>query len=482
MINNEFGDVLVIDESNFLENFDKLISVIKNSSEYQKLADCTQMVFDKKGNAKVMNRQTHTELVAKLASNLARKMGFSEFDQKLAELIGICHDLGHTAFGHDGENRINKTLKYHNLSAKDLNNAYATTANVPELLLEGEYDELEHSFEHHAHSRRVLRKILKDNNIIIKEPLLSKIEWGILCHSESRTPNEKVTDILWTFTRYADKFYAFTDTLDTMRSENYIPGDILHRIQAHEIEEEKKPLEERKSYFKDKTSKDSEPLKLEQSDFDEFSAILEIFDQNGLEFFISQYINEAKIIEEDNYFYIDTKTNIGRQMRILQGVMKYMRENGLVGKEEELANAMIDEIIAYRIAHPREGVLEEKDKVLDACLFISMATDTELRDFYKFMAHDVEWCRYFDEKMKNNVEFETVIQQDEREYIRKNPDIILNYYFNTEIDKVKDSSIRVSLNGKLMDYRKKPTLRKRRELIELIEIAQSGGNPFTMDR
>lgn len=482
MINNEFGDVLVIDESNFLENFDKLISAIKNSSEYQKLADCTQMVFDKKGSTKVMNRQTHTELVAELASRLAKKMGFSEFEQKLAELIGICHDLGHTAFGHDGEERCDRALKYYGISAKDLNNAYAKMSNVPELLLEGEYDELEHSFEHHAHSRRVLRKILKDNNIIIKEPLLSRIEWGILCHSESRTPNEKVTDILWTFARYSDKFYAFTDTLDTIRSENYIPGDILYRIQAEELEEEKKPIEERKSYFKDKTSKDNETLKLEQSDFDEFSAILELFDQNGVEYFISKYIDEAKIIEEDNYFYIDTKTNIGRQMRILQGVMKYMRKNGFIGKEEELANAMISEIIAYRIAHPKDGVTEEKDKVIDACLFITMSTDTELRDYYKVIAHNVEWCRYFDEKMKNNVEFETVIQPDEREYIRKNPDMILNYYFNTEIDKVKDSSIRVQLNGKLMEYRKKPTLRKRRELIGLIEISQSGGNPFAMDR
>jgi len=84
--------------------------------------------------------------------------------------------------------------------------------------------------------------------------------------------------------------------------------------------------------------------------------------------------------------------------------------------------------------------------------------------------------------MKNNKEFETEVEQEEREYIRNNPDIILNYYFNTEIDKVNDLDIRTKLYGKLIEYRTKPTLKLRRKLIEQIEFAQSGGDPFTKGR
>jgi len=481
MENNEYGDVLIIDEENFLDHFDILMSAIKNSTEYQKLADCTQMIFDRKSNKKVMNRQSHTELVAKLAFKLAQKMGFDEHDQKLAKLIGICHDLGHTAFGHNGESRIDEVLKYYGITSKEFNNAYAEQNNIPELIINEGYVETDHSFEHHAHSRRVFRKILKDNNIVIRRELLEKLEWGILCHSESRTKNEMVTNKLWTLARYSDKFYAFTDILDTMRSENYIPGDVLHRIKTEE-ELNKKNGENKKSYFSDKNSKDESGFQLSQDDFDEFSGVLELFDQNGLDYFINKYVGEAKIVEEDEYFYIDTETKIGRQMRVLQGVMKYMRKKGFVGKEEELSDAMIDEIIAYRIANPKVNGNDQQQNVIDACLFVSMSTDTELRDFYKVISHDEKWIEYFDEKMANNREFETEIQREDREYIRKNPDMILNYYFNTEIEKVEEDSVKLKLYDRLIEYRKKPTLRGRRKLIELIEIAQAGGDPFSRER
>ena len=482
---NKFNNCLHITEENFLENFDKLMTIIKNSPEYQKLADCTQVIFDKKGNNKVHNRQTHTEMVAKLAGMLAERVGLSQYEQKLARLIGICHDLGHTAFGHTGESRIDKVLKYYGISAKEFNNAYALQSDIPELIISEEYVEAESSFEHHAHSRRVLRKILKENNIIVDREVLEDLEWGILCHSESRTKNEMVTKKLWTLARYADKFYAFTDIIDTMRSENYIPGDILHRIQEEEkLEEEKakKTGETRKSYFADKNSKEDKKIELEENDFKGFSALLEVFDKSGISFFVKRYIEEAKIVEEDGYFYIDTETDIGRKMRIFQGVMKYMREKGFIGKEEKLANAMVDEIIAYRIAHPKEGITEQKDKVLSACLYVSMATDTELRDFYKYMSQDKEWVESFDKKMEHNVEFETEVDKDEREYIRNNPDMILNYYFDTEINKVRDKNVQDELFHQLIEYRTSPTLKGRRELIKKIEMAKSGGNPFSFER
>ena len=38
--------VLKITKENFLENFDELVSIIKNSPEFMKLRDCTQIIFN----------------------------------------------------------------------------------------------------------------------------------------------------------------------------------------------------------------------------------------------------------------------------------------------------------------------------------------------------------------------------------------------------------------------------------------------------
>ena len=50
------------------------------------------------------NRQTHTYQVSKVAYQIVKSSGRTEKEALVAELVGICHDLGHTPFGHDGEN------------------------------------------------------------------------------------------------------------------------------------------------------------------------------------------------------------------------------------------------------------------------------------------------------------------------------------------------------------------------------------------
>ena len=118
------------------------------------------------------------------------------------------------------------------------------------------------------------------------------------------------------------------------------------------------------------------------------------------------------------------------------------------------------------------------------------------RRYYEYIAKDKEWCKNFDDRVNNSEYrgFETKITQIDRDEIRKNPDIILNYNFDQEVEKVRNDKIRTELYRVIEEYKGKPLLderrkmpleerrniflAERRELIKMIELAKAGGNPF----
>ena len=225
MINKEIFDEnklpsLVINDENLLENIQKLIDIIKESDEFKRLADCTQIIFNdnKKYANMVQNRQSHTLMVSEISYKIAKKLELSDVECKLAELIGLCHDLGHVAFGHTGENRIDVALKYFDITPQEFNDAYFERNEI-DIGVSRRFGEMKHSFEHHAQSVRVLRKILKNNNIVIKnQDVLDILDLGILGHSESRAKKMMIPYVVSAITRYADKFYIFTDVLDIVKA------------------------------------------------------------------------------------------------------------------------------------------------------------------------------------------------------------------------------------------------------------------------
>ena len=55
-------------------------------------------------------RLTHTLEVSQIARALARALGL---DEDLAEALALCHDLGHTCFGHTGEDALDACMAEH---------------------------------------------------------------------------------------------------------------------------------------------------------------------------------------------------------------------------------------------------------------------------------------------------------------------------------------------------------------------------------
>ena len=53
------------------------------------------------------NRQSHTEMVARIAEEVARRLNLN---QSLARLTAFAHDLGHPPFGHEGEDALNAVM------------------------------------------------------------------------------------------------------------------------------------------------------------------------------------------------------------------------------------------------------------------------------------------------------------------------------------------------------------------------------------
>jgi len=80
---------------------------IYHSTAFRKLKDKTQVFMFEKGDY-YRNRLTHTLEVSQIARSVSRRFGLNE---DLAECISLCHDLGHSPFGHVGEDIISQEIE-----------------------------------------------------------------------------------------------------------------------------------------------------------------------------------------------------------------------------------------------------------------------------------------------------------------------------------------------------------------------------------
>jgi len=89
--------------SPFQRDRDRII----HSSSFRRLKHKTQVFVNTEGDH-YRTRLTHSMEVSQIARTLARSLGLNE---DLSETLSLSHDLGHTPFGHAGENVLSQCMK-----------------------------------------------------------------------------------------------------------------------------------------------------------------------------------------------------------------------------------------------------------------------------------------------------------------------------------------------------------------------------------
>jgi dGTPase len=80
---------------------------IVHSSAFRRLVYKTQVFLNHEGDL-FRTRLTHSLEVAQLARSMARSLCLNE---DLTEAIALAHDLGHTPFGHAGQDTLNECMQ-----------------------------------------------------------------------------------------------------------------------------------------------------------------------------------------------------------------------------------------------------------------------------------------------------------------------------------------------------------------------------------
>ncbi|TAK99313.1 MAG: deoxyguanosinetriphosphate triphosphohydrolase [Aquabacterium sp.] len=91
--------------SDFQRDRDRIV----HSTAFRRLVYKTQVFLNHEGDL-FRTRLTHSLEVAQLGRSISRSLGFNE---DLVEAIALAHDLGHTPFGHAGQDALNECMKGH---------------------------------------------------------------------------------------------------------------------------------------------------------------------------------------------------------------------------------------------------------------------------------------------------------------------------------------------------------------------------------
>jgi len=103
---NSKGRVFNEDENSIRSPYQRDRDRIIHSSSFRRLKHKTQVFVNTEGDH-YRTRLTHSMEVSQIARTLARALGLNE---DLCETLSLAHDLGHTPFGHAGEEILNECM------------------------------------------------------------------------------------------------------------------------------------------------------------------------------------------------------------------------------------------------------------------------------------------------------------------------------------------------------------------------------------
>ena len=101
-----FPETVAPTRSDFQRDRDRIV----HSTAFRRLVYKTQVFLNHEGDL-FRTRLTHSLEVAQLGRSIARTL---QLNEDLVEAIALAHDLGHTPFGHAGQDALNACLQGHN--------------------------------------------------------------------------------------------------------------------------------------------------------------------------------------------------------------------------------------------------------------------------------------------------------------------------------------------------------------------------------
>jgi len=104
---NSLGREYLENKSPLRNDFQRDRDRIIHSSAFRRLMYKTQVFVNHEGDM-FRTRLTHSLEVSQISRGVARSL---ELNEDLSETIALAHDLGHTPFGHAGQDALNMCMK-----------------------------------------------------------------------------------------------------------------------------------------------------------------------------------------------------------------------------------------------------------------------------------------------------------------------------------------------------------------------------------